>query len=46
MSAEERQAANWTPALRDTAVQSYKTTTSLLSMLQQGSSSGAQGLLA
>jgi hypothetical protein len=44
MSAEERQAANWTPALRDTALQSYKSTTSLLSMLN-GSASGAQGLL-
>jgi hypothetical protein len=44
MSDEERQATNWTPALRDTAVQSYKSTTSLLSMLK-GSSSGAQGLL-
>jgi hypothetical protein len=45
MSAEERQAVNWTPALRDSAVQNYKSTTSLLSMLQQGSSGGAQGLL-
>jgi hypothetical protein len=44
MSDEERQATNWTPALRDTAVQSYKSTTSLLSMLK-GSASGAQGLL-
>ena len=35
MSPEERQAANWTPALRDTAVQSYKSATQLLSMLQQ-----------
>jgi hypothetical protein len=47
MSGEERQAANWTPALRDTAVRSYKSTTQLLSMLQQVSSSasGAAGLL-
>jgi hypothetical protein len=47
MSAEERQATNWTPSLRDTAVQSYKSTTQLLSMLQQASStsSGAAGLL-
>jgi hypothetical protein len=45
MSPEERQATNWTPALRDNAVASYKTTTSLLSMLQQAASSGAQGLL-
>jgi hypothetical protein len=34
MSDEERQASNWTPAFRDNAVQSYKTTTSLLSMLK------------
>jgi hypothetical protein len=34
MSAEERTAANWTPAFRDNAVQSYKATTSLLSMLK------------
>jgi hypothetical protein len=34
MSDEERLATNWTPALRDTAVQSYKSTTSLLSMLK------------
>ncbi|MDB5502939.1 MAG: hypothetical protein JWR89_2841 [Tardiphaga sp.] len=34
MSAEERQASNWTPAFRDNAVQSYKTTSSLLSMLK------------
>jgi hypothetical protein len=45
MSPEERQATNWTPALRDSAVQNYKSTTSLLSMLQQSSPSGAQGLL-
>jgi len=45
MSAEERQAANWTPALRDSAVQSYKSTTQLLSMLQQASGGRAQGLL-
>jgi hypothetical protein len=45
MSAEERQATNWTPSLRDTAVQSYKSTTQLLSMLQQGPSSITQGLL-
>lgn len=45
MSSEERQAANWTPTLRDTAVQSYKSTTSLLSMLKGSSSSSAQGLL-
>jgi hypothetical protein len=34
MSDEERQASNWTPAFRDNAVQSYKTTSSLLSMLK------------
>jgi hypothetical protein len=34
MSDEERQASNWTPTFRDNAVQSYKTTTSLLSMLK------------
>jgi hypothetical protein len=34
MSDEERQATNWTTALRDNAVQSYKSTTSLLSMLK------------
>ena len=50
MSAEERQATNWTPSLRDNAVQTYKSTTSLMSMLQQASSgttqaSGMQGLL-
>jgi hypothetical protein len=44
MSAEERQAANWTPALRDSAVQSYKSTTQLLSMLRQGSGGSTQGL--
>ncbi|MBB1090798.1 hypothetical protein HUU61_05815 [Rhodopseudomonas palustris] len=36
MSAEERTAANWTPAFRDNAVQSYKATTTLLSMLKGG----------
>ena len=36
MSDEERQASNWTPAFRDNAVQSYKTTSSLLSMLKHG----------
>jgi hypothetical protein len=45
MSDEERQAMNWTPALRDSAVQNYKSTTSLLSMLQGASSGGGQGLL-
>ncbi|WP_022720818.1 hypothetical protein [Rhodopseudomonas sp. B29] len=37
MSAEERTAANWTPAFRDNAVQSYKSTTRLLSMLKGAS---------
>lgn len=36
MSNEERQASDWTPAFRDNAVQSYKTTSSLLSMLKSG----------
>ncbi|NEW92628.1 hypothetical protein [Rhodopseudomonas sp. BR0M22] len=36
MSAEERTATNWTPAFRDNAVQSYKATNSLLSMLKRG----------
>jgi hypothetical protein len=36
MSAEERQASNWTPAFRDNAVQSYKSTSNLLSMLKGG----------
>jgi hypothetical protein len=50
MSDEERQAVNWTPSLRDNAVQSYKTTTSLMSLLQQASAGsaqpdGSQGLL-
>jgi hypothetical protein len=34
MSAEERQAANWTPAFRDNAVQNYKSTVSLMSILK------------
>ncbi|RJF77752.1 hypothetical protein [Rhodopseudomonas palustris] len=34
MSAEERTATNWTPAFRDHAVQSYKSTTTLLSLLK------------
>lgn len=34
MSSEERQASNWTTALRDHAVQSYKSTSTLLSMLR------------
>ena len=34
MSDEERQATNWTPSLRDNAVQSYKSTSSLMSMLR------------
>ncbi|HEY0328536.1 MAG TPA: hypothetical protein VGC77_05490 [Rhodopseudomonas sp.] len=36
MSSEERQATNWTTTFRDTAVQSYKSTSSLLSMLKGG----------
>jgi len=34
MSAEERQASNWTPAFRDNAVASYKSTSNILSMLK------------
>lgn len=34
MSDEERQASGWTPAFRDNAVQSYKTTSNILSILQ------------
>jgi len=37
MSDEERQAVNWTSSLRDNAVQSYKSTTSLMSLLQKAS---------
>jgi hypothetical protein len=36
MSAEERTATNWTTTFRDNAVQSYKATTSLLSLLKSG----------
>jgi hypothetical protein len=36
MSDEERQATNWTPSFRDTAVQSYQSTSALLSMLRGG----------
>lgn len=36
MSDEERTATNWTPAFRDHAVQSYKSTTTLLSLLKGG----------
>ena len=34
MSAEERQAVNWTPEFQDLAVKNYKSTSSILSMLQ------------
>ncbi len=34
MSPEERQATNWTPAFKDNALQSYNSTSKLLSMLQ------------
>ncbi len=34
MSAEERQAANWTPAFRDNAVANYKSTSNILSILK------------
>ncbi|ABD89869.1 hypothetical protein [Rhodopseudomonas palustris] len=36
MSNEERQATHWTTSLRDTAVQNYKSTHTLLSMLKGG----------
>jgi hypothetical protein len=36
MSAEERQAVNWTPAFRDNVVASYKSTSQILSMLKGG----------
>jgi hypothetical protein len=49
MSDEERRATNWTPSLRDNAVQNYKSTSSLMSLLQQASgttqASGVQTLL-
>jgi hypothetical protein len=34
MSAEERQAVNWTPAFRDNAVANYKSTSNILSILK------------
>jgi hypothetical protein len=34
MSAEERQAVNWTPAFRDSVVANYKSTSQILSMLK------------
>lgn len=34
MSAEERQAANWTPDFQDAAIKSYKSTSTLLSILK------------
>lgn len=34
MSSEERQATNWTPAFKDNALQSYNSTSKLLSMLK------------
>lgn len=33
MSAEERQAANWTPAFRDNTIANYKSTSQIMSML-------------
>jgi hypothetical protein len=33
MSAEERQAANWTPAFRDNAIANYKSTRQIMSIL-------------
>jgi hypothetical protein len=40
MSAEERQATNFTADFRDTAVKNYQATSSLISMLQQAGASG------
>lgn len=37
MSAEERQATNWTPAFKDNALQNYNSTAKLLSMLNGAS---------
>jgi hypothetical protein len=34
MSTEERQAANWTPDFQDAAIKSYKSTSTLLSILK------------
>jgi hypothetical protein len=34
MSAEERQAINWTPAVRDNAIANYKSSRQILSMLR------------
>ena len=34
MSPEERQATNWTPEFQDAAIKSYKSTSTLLSMLR------------
>jgi hypothetical protein len=38
MSSEERQATSWSTHVVDAAVQSYKTTTTLMSLLNGGSS--------
>lgn len=37
MTAEQRQASNWTTGFRDTAVQNYKSASNLLSMMSQAS---------
>jgi hypothetical protein len=34
MSAEERQAVNWSPAVRDNALANYKSSRQILSMLR------------
>jgi hypothetical protein len=46
MSTEERAAMNWSPQFLDMAVKNYKSTSSLLSMMQQSTSgSGSGGIL-
>jgi hypothetical protein len=44
MSAEERQAMNWSSDFLDTAVKNYKSTSSLLAMMNQSMSGAAGGL--
>jgi hypothetical protein len=44
MSAEERQVMNWSSDFLDTAVKNYKSTSSLLAMMNQSMSGTAGGL--
>jgi hypothetical protein len=44
MSAEERQAMNWSPDFLDMAVKNYKSTSSLLAMMNQSMSGSGGGL--